>query len=105
MRLTSFQQQTICNKARHYFGNMTQVWLFGSRVDDSKRGGDIDLYIELENQDISLIAMAKLRFLRSLHSELGEQKLMSYSVWQIPTHLPFMTSLKRRVFNYNELDD
>ena len=75
MRLTSFQQQTICNKARHYFGNMTQVWLFGSRVDDSKRGGDIDLYIELENQDISLIAMAKLRFLRSLHSELGEQKI------------------------------
>ena len=67
--------QTICNKARHYFGNMTQVWLFGSRVDDSKRGGDIDLYIELENQDISLIAMAKLRFLRSLHSELGEQKI------------------------------
>ena len=75
MRLTSFQQQTICNKARHYFGNMTQVWLFGSRVDDSKRGGDIDLYIELENQDISLIAMAKLHFLRSLHSELGEQKI------------------------------
>ena len=75
MRLTSFQQQTICDKARHYFGNMTQVWLFGSRVDDSKRGGDIDLYIEPENQDISLIAMAKLRFLRSLHTELGEQKI------------------------------
>jgi predicted nucleotidyltransferase len=75
MRLTSFQQQTICDKARHYFGNMTQVWLFGSRVDDSKRGGDIDLYIEPENQDISLIAMAKLHFLRSLHSELGEQKI------------------------------
>jgi predicted nucleotidyltransferase len=54
---------------------MTQVWLFGSRVDDSKRGGDIDLYIEPENQDISLIAMAKLHFLRSLHSELGEQKI------------------------------
>ena len=75
MRLTSFQQQTICDKARHYFGNMTQVWLFGSRVDDSKRGGDINLYIEPENQDISLIAMAKLHFLRSLHSELGEQKI------------------------------
>ena len=75
MRLTSFQHQTICDKTRHYFGNMTQVWLFGSRVDDSKRGGDIDLYIEPENQDISLIAMAKLHFLRSLHSELGEQKI------------------------------
>ncbi len=44
-------------------------------MDDTKRGGDIDLYIEPENQDISLIAMAKLHFLRSLHSELGEQRI------------------------------
>jgi len=35
MRLTYFQQQTICEKARLYFGDMTHVWLFGSRVDDT----------------------------------------------------------------------
>ena len=75
MRLTVFQQQTICEKARLYFGEMTHVQLFGSRVDETKRGGDIDLYIEPENQDISLIAMEKLHFLRSLHSELGEQRI------------------------------
>lgn len=27
-------------------GNDSRIWLFGSRVDDSKRGGDIDLYVE-----------------------------------------------------------
>lgn len=75
MRLTSFQQQTICQNARRYFGDMTHVWLFGSRVDDTKRGGDIDLYIEPENQDISLLALAKLQFLRALHLALGEQKI------------------------------
>lgn len=26
-----------------------QVWLFGSRVDPTAKGGDIDLYIELNN--------------------------------------------------------
>jgi predicted nucleotidyltransferase len=30
-----------------------RVWLFGSRADDSRRGGDIDLYLEA-SQPISL---------------------------------------------------
>lgn len=58
-----------------FFGDTTHVWLFGSRVDDTKRGGDIDLYIEPENQNLSELAMAKLKFLRALHSEIGDQKI------------------------------
>ncbi len=34
MRLTSFQQKTICQNASRYFGDMTHIWLFGSRVVD-----------------------------------------------------------------------
>ena len=75
MRLTPFQQQTICQNTRCYFGENSHVWLFGSRVDDAKRGGDIDLYIEPENQDVSLLALAKLQFLRALHLAFGEQKI------------------------------
>ncbi len=44
MRLTPRQQQIIREAARDVFGTEARVWLFGSRVDDSRRGGDIDLY-------------------------------------------------------------
>ena len=33
------------------FGRQTIVTLFGSRVKDDKKGGDIDFYIEPKNRD------------------------------------------------------
>lgn len=46
MRLTLKEQQVIRDAALRHFG--VRPRLFGSRVDDSKRGGDIDLYIEAQ---------------------------------------------------------
>jgi predicted nucleotidyltransferase len=51
VRLTSDQSRLITDRIRQYFGVDTKVWLFGSRVDDSRRGGDIDLYVEADHPE------------------------------------------------------
>lgn len=30
-------------------GPHARIWLFGSRADDSRRGGDVDIYVEPES--------------------------------------------------------
>ena len=75
MRLTDFQRQSICESAKNHFGADTKVWLFGSRVDDHAKGGDIDLYIEPQTQKPADLITAKLLFLRDLHKKIGEQKI------------------------------
>ena len=75
MRLTDVQVQRIRDSAAKYFGTDTRVWLFGSRTDPQRRGGDIDLYIEPKIQTADEIVDAKLRLLRELHAVLGEQKI------------------------------
>ena len=30
-------------------GQQSKIWLFGSRVDDQRRGGDVELYVEPES--------------------------------------------------------
>jgi len=73
MRLSSSHSHIICETLSSVFGNEAQVWLFGSRTDDTKRGGDIDLYIETPPQDN--VFESKLRFKVSLLQQLGDQKI------------------------------
>ncbi len=49
MRLTSDQAQTIRERIRSCMGPHARIWRFGSRADDSRRGGDVDLYVEPES--------------------------------------------------------
>jgi len=46
MRLTEQQVSTIIGTAQAVAGANSSVWLYGSRLDDLRRGGDIDLMVE-----------------------------------------------------------
>ena len=48
MRLSSEEVQAIKGAAAGAFGETAIVRLFGSRIDDAKRGGDIDLHFEVD---------------------------------------------------------
>ena len=49
------------------------LWLFGSRVDLTKKGGDIDLFIDLSSKDVPQLQLSrKLRI--GIQSYLGERK-------------------------------
>jgi len=50
-----------------------KIFLFGSRVDDKKKGGDIDLYIISDNKDN--LSSKRIHFLVKLKNIIGEQKI------------------------------
>lgn len=75
MRLTSLERDTLLQAARTSFEPGVVVRLFGSRVADDQRGGDIDLLIETALSDPARIAQAHTRFLSQVYTLLGEQKV------------------------------
>jgi predicted nucleotidyltransferase len=75
VRLTKQEVLSIQQAFKESFGGGS-VYLFGSRVDDSKRGGDIDLYIEPANPLSSReLLEKKIRFKLKLYDAIGEQKI------------------------------
>ena len=48
MKAKSPKKQKKATAARQPAG---KCWLFGSRLDDTKRGGDVDLYVEATHRD------------------------------------------------------
>ena len=51
MRLDAEETANIKRIVAEIFGEDARLWLFGSRMDDSKRGGDVDLYVVPVSQD------------------------------------------------------
>ncbi len=70
MRLTPQEIDAIRAAARQVFGDQADVLLFGSRVDDRKRGGDIDLLVRAQ----SFAPGATDRFLDVLEATWGEER-------------------------------
>jgi len=75
MRLTPQQIHSIKQVAFEVFGSAAQVYLFGSRVDDQRRGGDIDLYVAQTDLSMDAQLDAKLKFLVKIKQQLGDQRI------------------------------
>lgn len=69
MRLSEKEVNLIKSTLVSVFGDV-KIYLFGSRLDDSKKGGDIDLFIISNNATLSnkIKALAKLK--RMLHKPI-----------------------------------
>lgn len=76
MRLRSAEREAIAQAARDVFALGTRILLFGSRVDDRRRGGDIDLLIEtpLPLAPAELVEQ-RTHFISRLYRALEEQRI------------------------------
>lgn len=74
MRLTKTQIQAIQDSVSTFFMKRDKIWLFGSRVDDSKKGGNIDLYIETNYDDLFVITKKAIEFITNLKKSYWRSK-------------------------------
>jgi len=71
LRLKDTEIEAIKSVFNEVFGK-GEIYLFGSRVDDNKRGGDIDLYLMVDTEDKF---NKKIKFRAKLYRLIGERKI------------------------------
>ena len=76
MRLTPEERDAIGVAARATLRPDTRVSLFGSRVDDQARGGDIDLLVEVSApMDAAELVARRSAFVTHLYTLIGERRI------------------------------
>ena len=61
MRLTHAEIEAIVHAVREVFGETARVRVFGSRVRDDLRGGDLDLFVEVDPGASSIASEQRVR--------------------------------------------
>ena len=92
MRLSEHEQQAIREIVRREDPSAV-IYLFGSRLDDGRKGGDIDLYLETD-VDSELLGL-KTRILSRLWERLGPQKIDLLIHRRHTPRTPFETEIHR----------
>jgi predicted nucleotidyltransferase len=68
MRLTKNQQAEIVSTVKNLAGESARIFLYGSRLDDLAKGGDVDILVE-SRPELSLLQRAKIK--QTLERELA----------------------------------
>jgi predicted nucleotidyltransferase len=74
MRLSAFELAEIKKTFQRFSFKDTKIYLFGSRLDDTKKGGDIDLLISFSDKS-DLPNFRRLDFLVELKKQIGDRKI------------------------------
>lgn len=88
MRLTPAQIDTIISTAKAVLGEGAQVTLFGSRVDDTAKGGDVDLMIEV-TEALADPAVVAARIASKVSRAMNGRKVMCCSKRPTCSSSPF----------------
>ena len=76
MRLNTTEREAVQAACREEMPPGTRVLLFGSRLDDGRLGGDIDLLVELPEELVaSEVVERRTRFAARLYRLLDEQRI------------------------------
>jgi len=76
MRLTQDEQRALRETVAVYVaGEAAQLLLYGSRVHDERRGGDIDLALRTSAPLAARLRKQKIALLLALKQRLGDQRL------------------------------
>lgn len=89
MRLTGDQIKIIRQLAFEVAGTHARVRVFGSRLDDDARGGDLDLMLELPDpvdNPALMAAMLSARVSRAMHGRKVDVLLSAPNLMRLPIH-------------------
>jgi len=89
MRLTDLERQVIQQKVLQILGTAARVFLFGSRLDDHAKGGDIDLLIEVTesvNNPAELAAKISAQIMRALNSRKVDVLISAPNLTKLSIH-------------------
>jgi len=89
MRLTSAQIAVIRDVACQLAGKTARVWLFGSRLRDDARGGDVDLMLELDEavaEPAQLSARLAAKVSRAMYGRKVDVLIKAPNLKFLPIH-------------------
>jgi predicted nucleotidyltransferase len=89
MRLSATQCEAIRAIVNNSLGPTARVRLFGSRLDDSAKGGDVDLLVELDvpvEAPATLAAKLSVQFMRALGGCKVDVLVAAPNLAELPIH-------------------